>query len=188
VVPQPASTFRSGAVPVTATRICHRKLGGGRASSSPCSPPRMSTTSSSKGLTLPVRSGKPVTNQVTTASDGVSQRRWQPDSATSPDLPASDPGRQRQRESPGMACKRPGVRVPLAPLVRDLLKSCKDQWTAKLTAKFMIAGRRSGSCAQRRSGERASARAGRRARSCGCWNGRPGVRCPRSPRRRPTAC
>src|ERR1700684_2558182 len=85
-------------------------------------------TGSSGTLPLPVRSGKPVTIQVTTPSDCASQSQPQPDTATGPDLPVPDPGRHGQTESPGMACKRSGVRIPIAPpQFRDIIRNPEPQ-------------------------------------------------------------
>src|ERR1035438_1844150 len=47
-------------------------------------------------------------------------RRWQTESAAArhryrPDLAVSDLERRHQTELPGMACKRSGVRIPIAP-------------------------------------------------------------------------
>ena len=39
----------------------------------------------------------------------------QPDTDYPPDVPVPDPARRGQTESPGMACKRSGVRIPIAP-------------------------------------------------------------------------
>jgi hypothetical protein len=63
-----------------------------------------------------------VTNQVTTHSDGASQSQPQPDTGYPPDLPVSDPARRGQIESPGMACKRSGVRIHVSPQVRSKIR------------------------------------------------------------------
>ena len=57
-----------------------------------------------------------------------------------PDVLRKPGQRQHQTIWPDMACKRSGVRLPLAPQVRHYMDLDKDQRTAKLTAKFMIAG------------------------------------------------
>src|ERR1039457_1105830 len=75
--------------------------------------PRMNVAR--RGTLLP-EARKPVTNQVTTPSDGAGQSQPQPDTGYRPGLPVSDPAPRGQTELPGMACKRSGVRIPIAPL------------------------------------------------------------------------
>src|SRR5215472_5190217 len=89
----------------------------------------------------PAASLQPVTNQVTTSPIHAGRLRSVPDgelALTWTDLTISDRAR---RDSPGMACKRPGVRVPLAPLqLKDLISN--TQPTTRTRPRGTSRGRR----------------------------------------------
>src|ERR1019366_6058741 len=72
----------------------------------------------------PGRFTSPALSRLGEASDypsdnRIRQHQTSPDAArhcNPPDLPVSDSARHSQTESAGMACKRSGVRIPIAPL------------------------------------------------------------------------